>query len=115
MACCRAPQFRLCIKQGDDGSFYLRDSEAVNFSDAAEVKFVVRNRSTDAELIRYTLSGGEIILPADNVLSFEIPSATSRTLPKGRHWAEAWVTTSLGKEVSARGWLDVQDMKEFDE
>lgn len=112
MACCQNPEFDLCIRQGEDRSFQLVDG--LDFTGATEIKFVVRNRNSATELIRYTLSGGDITLPSASIIAFTIPTATSRLLPPGRHWTEVWVTTATGNEVSAKGRLLVQDMKEFD-
>lgn len=115
MACCGTDKFHLCVDQSSDTPFTLTDADTVDFTAATEIVFGVwRTNVNGASLLSYSLTGGEISLIADNVITFTIPNADSGSLPPGKHHAELWVVTPGPIRSDAVGTLTVRDTRNFD-
>lgn len=104
------------IAQNADKLFQLKDTQSTDYSLADEITFDIWQGSISGpNLFSTSLTGGGIIVPADNIISFEIDSATSGAFPIGRQYCEAWVTISGGfRRCIGAGPFTVKDTRKFD-
>jgi hypothetical protein len=101
MGCCNRP-IRASINQNASKVFECRDKDGINFSIVEEITFTVFDRSTSAELINKTLSGGDITLTANNRFTVPITADESGALTKGNKAIEIWVTPYNGTASNRR-------------
>lgn len=115
MSCCKWP-ISPCIVQGQTKTFVFVDDPTVDYTGASQITFDIWNRSiSGASLLSYSLTGGQILLPADNKFSLVIDNSVSLSLPAGRHYCEAWVTLSTGEPVPVgMGQFTVEDSRKYD-
>lgn len=99
MACC-VKEIDPCIAQGAAKTFTFTDAASVDYSTATEITFDVWDKRPGqagaASLYSGSLTGGQITQPTDYQFRLTIDGTESVALAAGRHWCEAWVTTSGG-------------------
>lgn len=86
--------------QGDDlrVQVTVKDSagDAVDISGATSIRWGLARRLGDTPLLTKTLDAGEIIIPSDNLLYFDIDNTDSAALDPGYYAHELEVITSAG-------------------
>ena len=115
MTCC-VQKVAPCIVQSAAKSFQFIDVATQDYSTASEITFDIwRSSISGANLLSYSLTGGEITLVNDYTFQLTIGNTDSAALPAGTHHCEAWVTLSGGeRRCVGRGRFRVIDSRKHD-
>lgn len=116
MSCDCVQEISECIAQNADKGFNFTDTDATDYSLAAEITFDIWEKNKAGfNVYSASLTGGEITLIADNVFTLTIDNAASGALPLGRNYCEAWVTMLGGKQrMVGSGVFTVIDTRKHD-
>ena len=114
MACC-VKRLDLCIAQGADKTFRFVESET-DLTGVSEITFDIwAGNINGTSLVSLSLTGSDITVPDPEFFQFSIDRTTSGNLAAGRHYCEAWVTSSEGDRlIVGAGKFEVQDTRKHD-
>lgn len=114
LACCIHKE-TICIPQSTDKTIILTDAATVDYAGINEAYFTVWSGGVGGtQILQKTLTGGGIIVSADNQLQFDLTNVET-TIPVANYtWEAAIDTASAKQQVIGQGRFVVSDTGTFD-
>ncbi len=114
MACC-IKKLNMCIAQNADKTYLMADKPSIDFSSATEITFDIWETFGGANILSFSLTGGDITLANDFTYTFDISAAESGAMSATRKYCETWITLSGGeRQIAGAGVFNVEDTRKFD-
>lgn len=115
LACCIYKE-KICVAQNTDKTVVLTDTTAADYTGITEAYFTIWSGGIGGtQILQKTLTGGGIVIPADNKLQFDLSNTDTAIAPNVNYtWEAAIDTASSKQQVIGQGRFVVSDTGTYD-